>query len=88
MRGIATALFVGFVSIILFGIIAPAVVEPMAEFVVEQAPGTGPVDVNQFQGRLYSVLFVWAPLFVLGSGVASAVVWYFRKERVSARRRR
>lgn len=85
MRGIATVIFVGFISILLFGVFAPAVVEPLAEFVVADAPGTGPVDVANFQDRLYSVLFVWAPLFVLAGGVVSAVVWYFRRERASRR---
>ena len=86
MRGLATAIFVGFISILLFGVFAPAVVEPLAEFVVEQMPANAAVDAEAFQGRLYNVLFVWAPLFVLGAGVVSAIVWYFRRERRTARR--
>jgi hypothetical protein len=37
---------------------------------------------------MLSSLFVWAPLFVLGASVASAVVWYFRKERTGRTVRR
>jgi len=82
MRGIATVLFVGFVSIILFGIVAPAVLEPVAEIMIQSQA----VDGQAFVDRLLRSLLVWAPLFVLASGVVSAVVYYFRRERTATRR--
>jgi len=87
MRGIATVIVVGFVSIILFGIVAPAVLEPVAAFVVENAPANAVgMDVSGYTDRMLTALLVYAPLFVIGSGVVSAVVWYMRRERVVQRR--
>lgn len=86
MRGIATVIFVGFVSILLFGVVGPAIVEPVVDvFLADSAVQDGPVDADRFASGLLSSLFVWAPLLVLGSGVVSAVVWYFRKERTARR---
>lgn len=87
MRGIATVIFVGFVSIILFGIVAPSILEPIVEVFINDAAVQGSqIDANTYADRMLKSLLVWAPLLVLGSGVASAVVWYFRRERRSARR--
>jgi len=87
MRGIATVLFVGFVSIILFGIVAPAILEPVAEiFIQNAAVQASQIDGQAFVDRMLRSLLVWAPLFVLASGVVSAVVYYFRKERSATRR--
>jgi hypothetical protein len=89
MRGVGTVIAVAFFSIILFGIIAPAVVEPMAQFVlgysdvIESQLG---MDMAAYTDNMYSVVFLWAPLIVLGSGVVSAIVWYTRRERVARRR--
>lgn len=88
MRGIATAIFVGFVSIIVFGIVAPAILEPIAQlFVQDAAVQAGPVDAQSFADSLLRALLMWAPLLVLASGVVSAIVYYFRKERSATRRR-
>jgi hypothetical protein len=87
MRGIATVIVVGFFSIILFGIVAPAILEPMVDvFVSHEAVQSSQIDGTAFANSLLRSVLVYGPLFVLGSGVASAVVWYFRRER-SARRR-
>lgn len=87
MRGIATVIAVGFVSIILFGIVAPAVLEPIVEvFIQSEAVQNSPIDAQGYANSLLRSVLVWAPLLVLGSGVASAVVWYFRRERVGVRR--
>lgn len=87
MRGIGTVIFVGFISIILFGLIAPPIVEPIVEIVVsDPAVQDNVIDEQAMTSGLMSSLFVWAPLFVLGASVVSAIVWYFRKERTSARR--
>jgi len=86
MRGIATVLVVGFTSIILFGVVAPAVVEPVAEVFVEQMPSGSGIDADTYADRMLTSVLVWAPLVVLGAGTASAVVWYLRRERRSTRR--
>jgi hypothetical protein len=86
MRGIGTVIFVAFVSIILFGVVAPAVVEPVAQVFVQQMPsGTG-IDAQTYADRMLTSVLVWAPLITLGLGVASAVVYYFRREQRATRR--
>lgn len=86
MRGIGTVIFVAFVSIILFGVVAPAVVEPVAEVFVQQMPsGTG-IDAQTYADRMLTSVLVWAPLVTLALGVASAVVYYFRREQRATRR--
>lgn len=88
MRGIATVIAVGFVSVLLFGIFAPAALEPLAEMVVQDdAVQDSALDHQGFVDGLLNSLLVWAPLLVLFSGVVSAVVWYFRRERRAATRR-
>ena len=87
MRGIATVIAVGFISILLFGIFAPAALEPIAEHVLQDAAvQSSVIDEQGFVDGLLRSLLVWAPLFVLGSAVVSAAVWYFRRERRAARR--
>jgi len=87
MRGIGTVVFVGFVSIILFGIVAPAILEPVAEvFLNNAAVQASSFGADYVDSMLRSIL-VWSPLIVLGSGVASAIVFYFRRERRTGRRR-
>lgn len=87
MRGIATVIMVGFISILLFGVFAPAAVEPIGEFVVDDPTvQDSEIDADGFQQNLYSVLFVWAPLLVLASGVVFAVRWYLKRERITGRR--
>ena len=86
MRGLATVIFVGFISAILFTIVGPAILEPVVEvFVADPAVQDSQINASSYADRLLRSILVWAPLLVLGSGVASAVVWYFRKERTSRR---
>ena len=88
MRGIGTVIFVGFVSALLFGIVAPAVLEPVAQFVVQEMPaggadGTGGsaiIDADSYADRMLDVVLVYSPLIVLAVGVLSAVVYYLRRE--------
>jgi hypothetical protein len=86
MRGIGTVIFVAFVSIILFGVVGPAVVEPVAEVFVQQMPSGSGIDAAQYADRMLTSVLVWAPLITLGLGVASAVVYYFRREQRATRR--
>ena len=89
MRGIATVIFVGFISIILFGLIAPSLLEPIVEVVIsDPAVQDSGIDGTGIADSMLTSILVWAPLFVLGSGVVSAVVWYFRRERTARRVRR
>ena len=88
MRGIGTVIFVGFVSALMFGIVAPAVLEPVAQFVVQEMPagggdGTGGsaiIDADSYADRMLDVVLVYSPLIVLAVGVLSAVVYYLRRE--------
>ena len=87
MRGIGTVIFVGFVSALLFGIVAPAVVEPIAQVFVEQMPAGGDgggsaglIDANSYSNRMLDVVLVYAPLIVVAVGILSAVVYYLRRE--------
>lgn len=86
MRGIATVIAVGFISIIAFGIVAPAMLEPIAEIVLQDsAVQSSAIDEEAFVDGLLRSLLMWAPLFVLASGVVSAVVYYLRRERTGRR---
>jgi len=53
--------------------------------ITDPAVQSSSVDGTGIADNMLSTLLVWAPLFVLGSGVVSAVVWYFRKERATRR---
>jgi len=89
MRGIGTVIVVGFVSMVLFGIVGPAIVEPVVDMFLGYSTsleGIG-IDAQNYTETMLSVLFMWAPLIVMGAGVVSAVVWYTRRERVAGVRR-
>jgi len=87
MRGIATVIVVGFVSILLFGIVAPSILEPFVDVVVnDPAVQSSQINAVSWTDNLLRSLLVWAPLVVLGAGVASAVVWYLRREQRATRR--
>jgi len=86
MRGIATVIAVGFISIIAFGLVAPAMLEPIAEIVLQdEAVQNSALDEQSFVNGLLNSLLMWAPLFVMASGVVSAVVYYSRRERTGRR---
>ena len=88
MRGIATVIAVGFMSILAFGIFAPSALEPIAEVVLQdEAVQNSVVDEQSFVDSLLNSLLVWAPLLVLVAGVVSGAVWYLRRERRTVRRR-
>jgi len=86
MRGIATVISVGFIGLLLFGIVAPAVLEPIAQFVVsDPAVQNSAIDGQGFANGILSSVLKWSVLFVLAASVASAVVWYLRRERTGRR---
>lgn len=77
---------VAFTSIMLFGLVAPPVLEPIAEVVVQnEAVQASPIDAQSIANGILSSILKWAVVIVLGSSVASAVVWYLRRERVGRR---
>ena len=88
MRGIGTVIVVGFMSVILFTIVAPGILEPVVDvFVNHPGAENSDIDAQSYGDSMLRSVLVWGPLFVLGSGVLSAVVWYFRRERASQVRR-
>lgn len=88
MRGIATVISVAFVGILLFGIVAPNILEPIAQFVVQDpAVQNSPIDAQAVANGILSSVLKWGVLLTLLAGVASAIVFYLRRERTGARRR-
>lgn len=88
MRGIATVIAVTFSSVIVFTLVAPAMLEPLAEIVIQNpAVQDSVIDEQGFVDGLLSSVLMWGPMIVLASGVISAVVYYLRRERTAARRR-
>lgn len=86
MRGVATVIAVAIISIISFGLVAPALLEPIAQIVLQDsAVQASVIDEQSFVDGLLRSLLMWAPLFVLASGVVSAVVYYLRRERTGRR---
>lgn len=86
MKGIATVISVSFIGLLLFGIVAPSVLEPIAQFVVsDPAVQESAIDGQALANGILSSVLKWAVLFVLAAAVASAVVWYLRRERTGRR---
>lgn len=86
MRGIGVMIITGFVSLLLFGVFAPAALEPIGQFVVSNPTvQASPIDAQGMWNGLRRVVFIWAPLFVLGSGVIWAVRYYLQRERLVGR---
>jgi len=90
MRGMIAVIMTSFVSIILFGLFAPAVLEPVAEVVVnnEVVQSASYIDIESFRDGLFNTIFKWSVLFVLGASVVFGVRWYLRRERLTGRRLR
>jgi len=87
MRGIATVIGVAFTAMLLFGIVAPSILEPIAEFVVQnQAVQDSAIYAQPIANGILSSILKWGVLFTLAAAVASAVVWYLRRERTARRR--
>jgi len=88
MRGIATVIVVGFSALVVFGLVAAPVLEPIAQFVVQDpAVQESTIDAQGIADGILTSILSWGVVIVLGAGVASAVVWYLRRERVVGRRR-
>lgn len=86
MRGIGVVIITGFISLLLFGVFAPAALEPIGQFVVSnEVVQDSTIDAQGMWNGLRRVIFIWAPLFVLGSGVVWAVRYYLQRERLVGR---
>lgn len=86
MRGIGVVIITGFISLLLFGVFAPAALEPIGQFVVSnEVVQDSTIDAQGMWDGLRRVIFIWAPLFVLGSGVVWAVRYYLQRERLVGR---
>ena len=90
MRGIVTVIVVGFDALLLFGVFAPALLEPVAEVVVNNeavanSETFGETSTSVRDG-LFSTIFLWGPLMTLGAAVVFAVRWYLRREQITGRR--
>lgn len=86
MRGIGVMIITGFISLLLFGVFAPAALEPIGQFVVNNPTvQNSPIDAQGMWDGLRRVIFIWGPLFVLGAGVVWAVRYYLQRERLVGR---
>jgi len=86
MRGIVTVIITGFMALLVFGIFAPAVLEPIADVVSNDAVvQQHAVDGEGMADRLLTVVLVWGPLLFIGASVVFAVRWYLRRTRVGRR---
>jgi len=89
MRGIAGVLVTIFISALLFGILAPAVLEPIGEFVVNYPGIAGSkIDAAGLFDGLKNVILLWAPIITIGGSIIFAVRYYLNRERFVARGRR
>lgn len=88
MRGMIAVIMTAFTAMILFGIFAPAVLEPIAEVVVgdEAVQQASYIDAAGVRDGLFNTIFKWSVLFVLGSSVVFGVRWYLRREALTGRR--
>jgi len=86
MRGIGAVIITAFVALLLFGVFAPAALEPIGQFVVNNPTvQNSAIDAQGIWDGLRRVVFIWAPLFVLASSVVFAVRWYLNRERLVGR---
>lgn len=88
MRGIAAVLVTIFVSAILFGILAPAILEPIGNVVTGySAVQKSVIDADGLFNGLKQVILIWAPIITIGASIAFAIKYYLNRERFVARRR-
>lgn len=88
MRGIFAVLITIFVSALLFGVFAPAALEPIGQAVTSyEAVQNSPIDAKGLFGSLKNVLLIYAPIITIGASIVFAVRYYLNRERIVARRR-
>jgi len=87
MRGIAKVILTTFTALLLFGILAPALLEPIAQFVTsDPTVQQSSIDAQGIADGLKKTILVWGPLLVIGSSIVFAVRWYLNRERFTGRR--
>ena len=83
MRGIITVIVTGFMAMLVFGIFAPAVLEPIVDVVAnDPVVDDHAVDGAGMGDRLLTVILVWGPLLFIAAALVWAVRWYLRREQV------
>jgi len=86
MRGIAVVVVTTFIAMIMFGLVAPAALEPIMDVVTSnQAVQDSVIDGAGLADGLRNAIFVWGPLITVGFGVVWAVRYYLRRELLTGR---
>lgn len=89
MRGIAVVIVTIFTSALLFGVFAPAVLEPIGQAVTGfSAVQNSPIDAADLFESLKQVILIWAPLLTIGGATVFAIRYYLNRERFVGRVRR
>lgn len=89
MRGIAVVLTTIFFSALLFGIFAPAILEPIGQAVTAfQTVQNSQIDAAGLFDDLKNVLLIWAPILTIGASIIFGVRYYLRREQIAGVRRR
>jgi hypothetical protein len=89
MRGIAVVLTTIFVSALLFGVFAPAILEPIGQAVTGfQTVQNSQIDAAGLFDGLKNVLLIWAPILTIGASIVFGVRYYLKRERFVGVRRR
>lgn len=89
MRGIAAVIVTIFLSALLFGIFAPAILEPIGDFVTASTVvQNSRFDAAGLFNDLKQVILIWAPILTIGGSVVFAVRYYLNRERFVGRVRR
>lgn len=89
MRGIAVVIVTVFTSAILFGVFAPAALEPIGQAVTSyDAVQNSVIDGKGLFNSLKQVILIWAPIITIGASIVFAIRYYLNRERFVGRVRR
>jgi len=89
MRGIAVVLTTIFMSALLFGVFAPAILEPIGQAVTGfQTVQNSAIDAAGLFDGLKNVLLIWAPILTIGASIVFGIRYYLRREQFVGVRRR
>ena len=89
MRGIAVVLTTIFMSALLFGVFAPAILEPIGQAVTGfETVQNSQIDATGLFDGLRNVLLIWAPILTIGASIVFGIRYYLRREQFVGVRRR
>lgn len=78
-----------FFSALLFGIFAPAILEPIGQAVIGfETVQNSQIDATGLFDGLKNVLLIWAPILTIGASIIFGVRYYLRREQIAGVRRR